>query len=89
LLLIAAGTHEGKPWTASAAAAYLGEPRQTIDRHVHGLVQRGFIRRERRGKAIVLRLTDSVLVENNPEYNASFNRSLNHVRRFVRRFPNL
>jgi DNA-binding MarR family transcriptional regulator len=89
LLLIAAGTHEDKPWTASAAAAYLGEPRQTINRHAHGLVRRGFIRRERRGRSIVLRITDSALIENNSAYNDSFNRSLSHVRRFVRRFPNL
>jgi DNA-binding transcriptional ArsR family regulator len=87
LLLIVAGTHEGKPWMASKASAYLEEPRQTIDRRVRALVERGLVRQEKRGRSIVLRLSEWALLENNPGYNAAFTKWLGHVREFVRQVP--
>jgi hypothetical protein len=87
LLLIAAGTHEGRPWTTSKASAYLHEPRPTIDRFARLLERRGFIIRERHGKSMLLRMSEQVSAENNPLYGAAFNRALDRARAFLKQVP--
>jgi DNA-binding MarR family transcriptional regulator len=87
LLLIAAGTHEGRLWTTSTASAYLHEPRQTIDRFARVLERRGFISREQHGRSILLRMTERVAAESNPLYSAAFNRAGDRARAFLRQIP--
>lgn len=87
LLLIAAGTHEGRLWTTTKASVYLHESRQTIDRFARLLERRKFIVRERHGKSISLRMSEQAAAENNPVYGAASNRALDRAWEFLRQIP--
>ena len=82
LMLVVSGTIEGRPWSLSKAALYLGIPRPTIDRYAQKLEARRLITRQKRGKSVFLRMDHTVMAEANPESARMFNKALDRTRLF-------